>query len=678
MTPPPPGGAAPSPRPRRTRRSVLTALVTVVAVALGTLAAVRFWPERGPWLSAEDLADQGLSEVIEDVPLTDSVPVPVDFDPSSVPADQALAVYLDRDLTVRAPDAQIADTADGYAATPQTSTAWAGAGAQQIGVESGSWGFAQVYYLALLVDPGTGEPVEEPQVSAFTVRTPVAAPTLDVTVDDDGVGQVGWQPVDGATGYRVLRLGSDGVRVLHSETDPGWATTEQPITSLASSWSAQSEHQHEDLVTVRYSDDALRGDDFIEDNPTDQVTYLVQTVTTENRASGVATVPTDLPARLPDAVAVHALAELGLSLDQPIDPGTLPAQVPVSMADGRTRMFPVSYLAEPVSAAGGWGASMTVDGTRFRLTIPITSADVGSAQQAIQAASERADQARTDAADPPAEYAYQQPAAVVLSEVEISDTAPEVPYPVHGTTEFVRFLSAQLIAGKQYVDLSAYMAGRGMSATDGTDLWDAFYEAAYQTPMALAYARVDAVYLPDQQVLVLTYADSPEQRAADQAALSATVQDTVARIITPDMSETERVRAINAHLLSVAAYDDDAYDAQLGGNADAYPQAWLPTGVLLHGTGVCVSYASAFQALADAAGLDSVMVTGVAVDGGEGHAWNKVWVDGAWRVVDSTWNDSPWVGSERFFLQTDAQAAADRSEDQDWIVDANQPMYAAG
>ena len=59
---------------------------------------------------------------------------------------------------------------------------------------------------------------------------------------------------------------------------------------------------------------------------------------------------------------------------------------------------------------------------------------------------------------------------------------------------------------------------------------------------------------------------------------------------------------------------------------------------------LCCGYAKIFKACADEAGLKSVYVTGtVPATAGlpnNGHAWNLVDVDGAWKVVDVTWDDA--------------------------------------
>ena len=74
----------------------------------------------------------------------------------------------------------------------------------------------------------------------------------------------------------------------------------------------------------------------------------------------------------------------------------------------------------------------------------------------------------------------------------------------------------------------------------------------------------------------------------------------------------------------------------------SFNDSFTPYGVLLNKTGVCSSYAGAFKLLAQQAGLECIVVTGN-LDGELPHAWNKIKIDGEWRIVDSTNNDNELI-----------------------------------
>ena len=62
-------------------------------------------------------------------------------------------------------------------------------------------------------------------------------------------------------------------------------------------------------------------------------------------------------------------------------------------------------------------------------------------------------------------------------------------------------------------------------------------------------------------------------------------------------------------------------------------------------SGVCAGYAKLFEAIATAAGFNSIFIGGLVrqeddnIDGNS-HAWNAIEIDGMWQLVDTTW-DSP-------------------------------------
>lgn len=102
-------------------------------------------------------------------------------------------------------------------------------------------------------------------------------------------------------------------------------------------------------------------------------------------------------------------------------------------------------------------------------------------------------------------------------------------------------------------------------------------------------------------------------------------------------SSWRQVKAIHDFVADRVAYDAVALADDTIGPQDAQT-------VLREGVGVCAGYANLFQALAEAAGFESVVVVGDtrdesgAIAGGNGHAWNAVKIDGGWYLVDATWN----------------------------------------
>lgn len=125
-------------------------------------------------------------------------------------------------------------------------------------------------------------------------------------------------------------------------------------------------------------------------------------------------------------------------------------------------------------------------------------------------------------------------------------------------------------------------------------------------------------------------------------------------IITPDMLDADKVRAIHDYLIKNADY----YEGDL-----ATRPGWSSSmeGVLLKGTGVCNSYALAFYAMCTAEDIECHMVAGSTTgDGGNGdHAWNRVKLGGSWYFIDCTWDDPIGGGYENYDYYLTASLWAD-------------------
>ena len=149
-----------------------------------------------------------------------------------------------------------------------------------------------------------------------------------------------------------------------------------------------------------------------------------------------------------------------------------------------------------------------------------------------------------------------------------------------------------------------------------------------------------------------------ERDETDALTVAGKVNQIIAQEITAGMSEYQRALVLHDWLIYNANYD--------------YTYSWYePEGVLLHGTGVCDSYARAYQMLCTAAGLQCIYVSGFG--NGGAHGWNLVKVGGNWYHVDCTWDDPGYGGAERhtYFLLTDAEIGIDH----DWNVADRGDMF---
>ncbi|MFB9330391.1 transglutaminase domain-containing protein [Paenibacillus aurantiacus] len=142
----------------------------------------------------------------------------------------------------------------------------------------------------------------------------------------------------------------------------------------------------------------------------------------------------------------------------------------------------------------------------------------------------------------------------------------------------------------------------------------------------------------------VSYRESAEQtRYVDEQ-----VRQTLAAILTPEMNDREKVKAIHDWIVLRLAYDESlarytAYEA------------------LTERKAVCQGYALLNQRMLTAAGIESRIIEGQ-VDSGS-HVWNLVKLGDSWHHVDATWDDPlpdrPGSVGTKYLLKNDRQMRLD-------------------
>ncbi|MBQ7954450.1 MAG: hypothetical protein IJ282_01750 [Lachnospiraceae bacterium] len=116
-------------------------------------------------------------------------------------------------------------------------------------------------------------------------------------------------------------------------------------------------------------------------------------------------------------------------------------------------------------------------------------------------------------------------------------------------------------------------------------------------------------------------------------------KEILAEIITDEMSDLQKVKAIHDYMVVNFDYD---YDNYLMKTIPYY--SYTPQGAFENGYIVCAGYAKTFALFCKHADIRCEYVVGL---GGEGlHAWNQVEIDGEWYNIDVTWDDPTWLGKE--------------------------------
>jgi hypothetical protein len=521
-------------------------------------------------------------------------------------------------------------------------------------MKGGVWGPSNQLYLVRYVGQN-GKKLARPVVQPFTIDRAgfLAAPTVDYSIDGNGSLQLSWTAVPKANQYAVLALTNDG--------DPGAAGgivhNRYSILGLLNNgettWSSAGTG----------NDDAHGQNTILEHigSADHHVSYSVAALNDDDWASALNLIDGDpINADLPLEVASGSG---GKSYDR-VD--SIPSRIAVKTISGDAVYFPATVDTNASMAKAGF-LRLRISGTNLVSSAGLT--DTSDWSNKVQEVATHLATISTGTGGIRALYHGAKPDDT--SGITVSKAKPDTSYPVNGFGDgFSEYLAANMVAGKQAIDVSKYI--------DATpyDIFDLVHAVADQNPYILGFwgAQYDA----KAKVLWVKYRYSGEEIAAGQKQLASTVDQIVASVTNAGQSDTEKAKALNDYLVANATYNTAVYDAYLSDptvpDTGTSRNAFTALGVLQDKTGVCASFAAAYKLLADKAGLRTVVVTGTA---GGPHAWNKVYLNDSWKVVDPTWNQG--LQSDDLFGISDATALSDfqHREDKDWMLDSMIPTFAA-
>lgn len=271
---------------------------------------------------------------------------------------------------------------------------------------------------------------------------------------------------------------------------------------------------------------------------------------------------------------------------------------------------------------------------------------------------------------------------------------PTIPYTVNASDEYVNFIASNLINGSGYLDVTDYEKQVGQVSFE-----DALYEAGTQNPLILMNfelkSRGEKKDGETMELIQDVYGYKNTEELIDiRKQVNDKADEIVASIITDGMDDSEKVIAIDNYLCDNLEYDYDFLKMadEMVENLTDYGEYYFSYEMPEHnyantaqclingGHAICSGYASAFKLLADKAGLQSIIATGtVPKQAGvenNGHAWNLVHIDNAWKVVDSTWNDTGARGKYLLISQDDPLLSG-RSYSKGFMIDAKLTDYVS-
>lgn len=571
--------------------------------------------------------------------------------------------------------------------------------AEDGGEATPGWGNLPQLYLATMVNTETGDFLSgNPLVTVVKINSEISqAPQVKFSQTDDGCARLSWKAVPGADEYLIFTIrNTDGalegyMNVLASTTDTEWIC--EPDLSMDGS---DTVYMNSLFNLASVTEDYLLGDGAVDDGddfvPDWQDYFGVIAVNTtgcspiSNLFDGM-----ELAHMLPVSEAFNSNEkEMGYTCETTLD---LPATMGITMGDGSISQRVIDYDFDSIEKGmenGYYNIQGKAHGTPFATQILVTDPVWDTYDQDLDTIRDRQEKLRNKGGNVETEITIQDDDQnPVIEEPKDDETKNETPEEkpedslppanpavkdggITANSALSEYLAMEMLDYKQEIDISLFP-----EAANTELLVDAFLEAQYQNPLILGIRQVgtDA----NHSTLYIDYENDAETTQNKRQELSEKVAEIADEIITDGMSDLEKEMAINQYLCDNASYDDAALE-----NAEEYDFAYVDDafidsfnayGVLINGSGVCASYSASFKLLADAAGLDSIVVTGY-LEGNMPHAWNKVMVDGKWSIVDSTNNDNEMIQNALFNLSDDA-ANATLVEDDRFALDECLSDYSA-
>lgn len=120
------------------------------------------------------------------------------------------------------------------------------------------------------------------------------------------------------------------------------------------------------------------------------------------------------------------------------------------------------------------------------------------------------------------------------------------------------------------------------------------------------------------------------------------VRGIINSIITANMSEPQKIKAVHDWLVKNTTYDEGYYN-----RSDSHNHLY---NILYNKVGVCQSYSVAFYVFMGEMGIPCTFIVGSA-DNGTGaisHAWNAVRLNNEWYLIDVTWDDPIVNGTSNY------------------------------
>lgn len=225
--------------------------------------------------------------------------------------------------------------------------------------------------------------------------------------------------------------------------------------------------------------------------------------------------------------------------------------------------------------------------------------------------------------------------------------------------EIIDLVADTMFNMESVVDLSSY----DISTDDAVALFSAvakYYPAEYSliANSDFTYKIIVSPNLDRIMKIRFYYGDDAnlstyQKRVND---LNAEIDALVAQV--EGMEDFEKALYVHDYIVLNCEYDLELLEyLEINGTltGEMRSEKYTEYSVLINGTGICGSYALAYRAILNAAGMECLYLSSQQMD----HAWNMVKIDGKWYHVDCCWDDpvpdTYGMAKRTYFLRTDKE-----------------------
>lgn len=536
--------------------------------------------------------------------------------------------------------------------------------------DDGTWGTRSKFYLVQYLDLETGEALEKPLVTVFTVKDEISAPTLSQKMGDDGYYTLTWSEVEGADYYEVYEYqpGLDGAFLEYTttETSGSYEFFETNIWHIERFKETYGGTEID--VNQMWTMNALLDTD---------AAYFVVAKTDDGKVSAmsnecyVADIANQIPYTYSDDFIEDYSGNNVLAL---------PAYIDMQMVDGSIGKFLIQYQGATVTLVEG--GTLYIDATIMNLPIKMpyltfTGMDfetfMSEAGQLKTRAAELGGKSVTVEENIDIPYVPAVDEVITESTPEEVNVSEELMSTVYANSALSEWIAINLLSHTEEISLADF------PECANTDLLsDSFMEAYTQNPLCGIINTLKFDY--SKNALLVDYVLNEEETQTMQSESIIKAKEIINSIIDDGMSDFEKEDAINTYLCDNAQYNDAIYDyindngTISSGAVENFVHSFTPYGILVENLGVCESYSEAFLLLCHYADIDAIIETGKL--SGVNHEWNRVKIDGSWCVMDVTNNDSVNLPNSYFNL-SDEMAKSLLIADKDGLIDSCIDTYAA-